>query len=93
MKRIVGFILTFTVATLIVFASLLWLLSPGKPRPILDANGNVIPNSLSEKIWVNINGIEQGMFVRSTNIAHPLLLHLHGGPGMPTYFLEQKYPT
>ncbi len=46
-----------------------------------------------EKVRTTINGMEQGMFIRSTDAAHPVLLYLHGGPGMPTYFLNRKYPT
>jgi pimeloyl-ACP methyl ester carboxylesterase len=46
-----------------------------------------------EKIHTSINGVMQGMFIRSTDAAHPVLLYLHGGPGMPTYFLNRKYPT
>ncbi|MFN8468375.1 MAG: alpha/beta hydrolase [Caldilineaceae bacterium] len=49
--------------------------------------------SLVEKLHTSINGVEQGMFIRSTDAAHPVLLYLHGGPGMPTYFLNRKYPT
>jgi pimeloyl-ACP methyl ester carboxylesterase len=48
---------------------------------------------LSEKICVDINGVKQGMFIKSRDISHPVLLFLHGGPGMPEYFLTQKYPT
>lgn len=49
--------------------------------------------SLVEKVQTSVNGAEQGMFIRSTDTAHPVLLYLHGGPGMPTYFLNRKYPT
>ena len=49
--------------------------------------------SLVEKVHASINGVEQGMFIRSRDAAHPVLLYLHGGPGMPTYFLNRKYPT
>jgi pimeloyl-ACP methyl ester carboxylesterase len=86
-------ILIITVAVIVVFVGLLLSLSPGKIRPILDANGNRVVNSISEKIFVKINGVEQGMFIRSADIAHPVLLFLHGGPAMPTYALEQRYPT
>lgn len=49
--------------------------------------------SLAEKTHTNINGVKQGMFIRSKDAAHPVLLYLHGGPGMPTYFLNRKDPT
>lgn len=88
-----GIILTILVAIIMAFAVLLLLWSPGRIRPILDANGNPLPDSISEKIWVSINGVEQGMFVRSADAARPVLLFLHGGPAMPTYFLERQYPT
>ena len=40
-------------------------------------------NSISEKIHVNINGVSQGMFIKGNNMDNPILLFLHGGPGMP----------
>jgi pimeloyl-ACP methyl ester carboxylesterase len=92
-RRIMGIILTILAAIIVVFASLLLLWSPGKIRPVLDANGSPLPNSISEKTFVTINGVEQGMFIRSADTTHPVLLFLHGGPAMPTYVLEQKYPT
>ena len=52
-----------------------------------------MPNSISEKTWVDINGIEQGMFIESRNDANPVLLVVHGGPGMPDHFLTNRYPT
>ncbi len=46
-----------------------------------------------EKVRTSINGMKQGMFIRSSDAARPVLLYLHGGPGMPTYFLNRKHPT
>ncbi len=73
--------------------ALLMAWSPGRPRPVLDERGNVPVNSLSEKIRVEINGVEQGMFIRSRDRRNPVLLFVHGGPGMPEYWLTQRYPT
>ena len=72
---------------------LLRLWSPGTPRPFLDAAGRSIAGNISEKIWVDINGVKQGMVIRGENAANPVLLVLHGGPGMPDYVLTEQYPT
>lgn len=75
--------------------SLAWLLaiSPGRPDPLRDAAGNVIPGSLSERVTVEIGGIPQGMIIQSVDPANPVLLFLHGGPGMVEFFMELDYPT
>jgi pimeloyl-ACP methyl ester carboxylesterase len=78
-------------ACLLILVGFLLLQSPGKPRPFLDQSGKVLPDSLSEKVFVEINGVRQGMFIKSKDISHPVLLYLHGG--MPDYFLDEKYPT
>jgi len=83
---------SFVVCILILVGGLLaW--SPGKPTPIVDENGNPLAGSLSEKIWVNINGVKQGMFIISKAANNPVLLFVHGGPGMPEYWLTERYPT
>jgi pimeloyl-ACP methyl ester carboxylesterase len=33
------------------------------------------------------------MFVKGRNRSNPVLLWVHGGPGMPDYFLLEQYPT
>ena len=43
-----------------ILGGVLLAYSPGKPQPFLDENGNLLTGSISEKIHVNINGIDQG---------------------------------
>jgi pimeloyl-ACP methyl ester carboxylesterase len=83
----------FIVAASLVFLGLLFAWSPGRPQPFLDANGNPLAGSLSEKTRVEINGLEQGVFIKSKDIRNPVLLFVHGGPGMPEYWLTQRHPT
>jgi pimeloyl-ACP methyl ester carboxylesterase len=64
---------------------------PGKPEPFVDQNGNPLRGSISEKIYVSIDGVEQGMIIKGKDLHNPVLLYLHGG--MPDYFLTQSYPT
>jgi pimeloyl-ACP methyl ester carboxylesterase len=82
---------SIVLACIILLFGILLLVSPGKPAPFVDKNGNQLAGSLSEKTFVNINGVNQGMFIKSRDVTHPVLLYLHGG--MPDYFLTEKYPT
>ena len=77
--------------SLLVLVGVLLFMSPGTPKPFLDDSGKPLVGSISEKIKVNINGVEQGMFIKGKNARNPVLLYLHGG--MPDYFLTEHYPT
>jgi pimeloyl-ACP methyl ester carboxylesterase len=65
----------------------------GRPAPFLDPNGRRFLDSISQKLFVPINGVQQGMVIRGENHSNPILLWVHGGPGMPDYPLTQQYPT
>jgi pimeloyl-ACP methyl ester carboxylesterase len=67
--------------------------SPGKPKPFLDEYGKPLAGSIAEKVFVDINGMKQGMFIKSKNKANPVLLFLHGGPAMPQYTFALNYPS
>jgi pimeloyl-ACP methyl ester carboxylesterase len=89
--RIMLTIISILLACILILVGILQLWSPGKPTPFVDENGNPLAGSISEKVFVNINGLEQGMFIKSKDATLPVLLYLHGG--MPDYFLTQRYPT
>jgi pimeloyl-ACP methyl ester carboxylesterase len=84
-------VLSIIFAFILVLVSVLWAMSPGKPKPFTGKDGKPLAGSISEKVFVNINGVKQGMFIKSKDATHPVLLYLHGG--MPDYFLNEKYPT
>jgi pimeloyl-ACP methyl ester carboxylesterase len=93
-RKVIGIMLTIPAVLLVcafILVGVLQLWSPGKPTPFEDENGSPLAGSLSEKVFVNINGVEQGMFIMSKDATYPVLLFLHGG--MPEYFLTQQYPT
>jgi len=83
-------ILTF-LGLLISLLVYLAILSPGKPDAFRDEKGEILEGSISEKIFVQIGGVKQGMFIQSKDSTNPVLLYLHGG--IPDYFLTKKYPT
>lgn len=48
---------------------------------------------IDEKIFVEINGDRQGMFLKGEDTDNPVLLFLHGGPGSPEIAFTQAHPT
>jgi len=84
-------ILVIFITGILILMGVLLAMSPGKAEPFLDKNGNLMEGSISEKIRININGVEQGMFIQGKDSTNPVLLYLHGG--MPFYFLSKKYPA
>jgi pimeloyl-ACP methyl ester carboxylesterase len=66
---------------------------PAGIEPFRDEKGDLVVGSLAEKIHVEINGLDQGMFIQSKSTQNPVLLFVHGGPGMPMFWLTRKYPT
>ena len=89
------FVLTTVSSAVVISATFILLLAwsrPGTALPILDEEGNPREGSISEKTFVTINGVKQGMFIKGFNVTeNPVLLYLHGG--MPVYFLTHQYPV
>ncbi|HSO04355.1 MAG TPA: alpha/beta hydrolase [Candidatus Limnocylindrales bacterium] len=47
----------------------------------------------AERVTIPVNGVEQGMFLQLREPGSPVLLFLHGGPGMPECWLARRHPT
>ncbi|WP_178346882.1 alpha/beta fold hydrolase [Marivita hallyeonensis] len=88
-----GWAFLFLFALVATGAAFLWLKSPGTIPPLRDARGAQIPGSISERVTVEIGGVPQGMIIQSVDPSNPVLLFLHGGPGMPEFFLQNTHPT
>ena len=88
-------LIVICILIVLILIMLLIILPPstGKTKVFLDENGEIIQGSISEKTYVEINGVKQGMFIKGKNINNQVLLFVHGGPLMPEYFLNDKYPT
>lgn len=91
MVRTMWIALLVVPAALLLLVGYLWLNSPGRPRPFLDADGRPLAGSIAEKVRVPINGVEQGMFIKGKDVTQPVLLYVHGG--LPSYFMTERYPT
>ena len=68
--------LTLAVTGLAVLVAL-----PASSPPVLGANGQPMPGSLSELTTVELGGQEQAISIRAADRDKPVLLYLSGGPG------------
>jgi len=50
-------------------------------------------STVSERVHVDIGGVNMGMIIESDDRLNPVLLFVHGGPGMPEHPLTERYPT
>lgn len=82
-------LLLLALAVLLAAALLILPPSAGKVSPVLTDDGRPAENGIAEKIWLPVNGVQQGMILRGGDRTRPLLLFLNGGPGIPDYFLAR----
>ena len=66
---------SIVVGLFLILTIILLLYSPGKIELYLDAKSKPISGSISEKIFVEIGGIQQGMIIKSKNINRPVLIN------------------
>lgn len=54
---------------------------PARTAPIVDANGERVPGSITELTTADINGHDLALLIRGHSTDNPVLLFLAGGPG------------
>jgi pimeloyl-ACP methyl ester carboxylesterase len=67
------------------------VLTRGDTPAIRDSSGSVIPESIAALERLQIGGVEQYVLIRGHDRRNPLLLFLHGGPGMPAMYLAHAF--
>lgn len=78
---------------MIALFSYLLLVSPGIPKLSSAINPAKCEKSICEKIFIEVGGVKQGMFIIGKDKNNPVLLYVHGGPSFSEFFLVEKYPT
>lgn len=92
-KKVVLSILALLVAVLVGGFLIVLFNSPGELVDLKNEKGETIEGSISEKKFVKIGGIKQGMFIRGEDQTKPVLLFLHGGPGTPEFAMSEAWET
>lgn len=85
----IGIVITCMIVGLFIY---FLMISQGKIKPYYNENGQILENSIAEKIKIKINGVENGMFIRGKSLDNPVILFVSSGPGTPDYFLNEAYP-
>ncbi|MHB8095078.1 MAG: alpha/beta fold hydrolase [Candidatus Aminicenantales bacterium] len=67
----------------------LLLTRPSTP-PVRGTDGRRAPDSIAALEKVTLGGVEQAILVRGASRTNPVLLFLHGGPGLPGISLARK---
>lgn len=91
-SRVLITILIGLVSLVIVFLLYFVTVSTGRIREYTNEKGEVLEGSISEKIKIDINGAENGLFINGKSLDNPVLLLISSGPGTDDYFLNEKYP-
>ena len=88
--RILGHLLKAIglVVLAVVMFTVIWWFWPVETPAI---NSTSEGRSISQIEYVKIGGVEQCILIRSHDTRNPILLFLHGGPGMPMMYLGYKF--
>nr|MDO8118778.1 alpha/beta hydrolase [Candidatus Sigynarchaeota archaeon] len=62
-----------------------------KTLPFKDGSGNVLAGSVASLEKLSIGGIEQWILARGRDVTKPLLLFLHGGPGVAEMYIQPRF--
>jgi pimeloyl-ACP methyl ester carboxylesterase len=82
-----AFVLLLSLALVLAIACL----APGSTAPITDAQGQPVPGSIAALEMVMLGGVQQSLLLRGENVANPVLLFLHGGPGTSELGMLRAY--
>jgi len=82
----------FQISVFIAVAALaVWGANRAVTPPFVDANGRILPKSIATLEKLNIGGVGQYVLIRGEDVSNPVVLFLHGGPGVPLMFLAHKF--
>jgi pimeloyl-ACP methyl ester carboxylesterase len=78
-------------SVLILAVAFEFIVLRGTTPDITDEQGEIIPLSIASLESVSLGGVKQFILIRGADSTNPVLLFLHGGPGMPAMFLAHSF--
>ncbi|MGQ0704398.1 MAG: alpha/beta fold hydrolase [Gemmatimonadales bacterium] len=89
-RRITTVLGLVPLTTLITIAIALVWLRGGTPA-ILDETGRRSRRAIAKLEWLELGGVRQAVLLRGADTTKPVVLFLHGGPGMPAMYLAHAF--
>jgi len=81
-----------TILFILLFSTVgLFYMGRARTPQFRDSLRRVRPNSIASLEQVSLGDLKQFILIRGRNRTHPLLLFLHGGPGMPAMYLAHRF--
>lgn len=75
-----------------IFSLVAWhAVTHGRTPPIVDERGAVVPGSVASLERMQLGGVPQSVLIRGRSTRNPVLLFLHGGPGMSAMYLAHAW--
>lgn len=65
--------------------------SIGRTPPFRRVCGTPLPNAIAEERWVKLGGVDQYVLLRGSNRDAPLLVSVHGGPGLSARAIHRRH--
>jgi pimeloyl-ACP methyl ester carboxylesterase len=88
-KAFLGFLGVLALGSLLVIGYIL-ITRPSTPQ-FKGWDGQTVPESIAVLQSVELGGSPQWLLIRGRDISNPVLLFLHGGPGMPAMYLAHAF--
>ena len=86
-------IICAVIAVLLIAAMAILPPGGGKLPEYRDSSGDILHNSISERVKLDIDGGELGLILLAKDADAPVLMVCGGGPGIPQYLVEYLYPS
>jgi pimeloyl-ACP methyl ester carboxylesterase len=82
---------TIFLVVLAALVALILYVTRAHTPPVVGVDGEPLPDSVASLEKVELGGWEQWILIRGSRASNPILLFLHGGPGMPMMYMAHVF--